>query len=115
MNFIISILGWIVWNVAECELDRRSKEEDNDDKTVFTYSGYAKSHLLVWFGSLACVPIILWFGYKRFQIDPAGDLFGGGTKAWEEIYILAAGAAFEAFIFAVKKIKARFAKMGSEL
>jgi|SRR5688572_1966824 len=115
MNFFISIIGWLVWNIAEAQIEKGDKDNDNKAETAFSYKDYAKRHLLIWLGSLLCIPVLLWIGYRQLDIDPVGSLLGIETKAWHDLYILASGAAFEAFIFAVKKVKSFFKKKESEL
>lgn len=115
MNFFISIIGWLVWNIAEAQIEKGDKDNDGNAATAFSYSDYAKRHTLIWAGSLLCIPVLLWIGYRQLDINPIGSLLGVETNAWHDLYILGAGAAFEAFIFAVKKIKSFFKKKEAEL
>lgn len=115
MNFFISFAGWFLWNLAELYIEKSEKENDKDPETNWEIKAYAISHWPLWLGSLVCVPVILWMGYRNFNIDPLGSLLGTELKAWHDIYILAAGAAFEGFIYAVKKVKSFFKKKESEL
>ena len=114
-NFVISILGWLIWNIAEAEITRRQLNDDGNPATSFSPKEYAVSHIFIWCGSFLCIFVLLWMGYRQLDINPVGSLIGVETKAWHDLYILAAGAAFDAFIFGVKKVKSFFAKKEKEL
>lgn len=115
MNFFISVAGWFLWNLAELYIEKSEKENDNDPSTNWEIKLYAKTHWPLWIGSLVCVPVILWMGYRNLDINPLGSIIGLEANAWHDLYILAAGAAFEAFIFGVKYVKKFFKKKESEL
>ncbi len=115
MNFLISIAGWFLWNLAEAEIERKEKYEDGDPTTNLNLGEYAKTHILLWIGSLVCVPVILWIGDRHLDINPLGSLLGAELNVWKDLYILGAGAAFEGFIFGVKKIKRILKKKEKEL
>jgi len=76
MNFLISILGWLIWNVAEAQIEKGDKDNDANELTAFSYKDYARRHALIWFGSLLCIPVLLWIGYRQLNIDPVGSLLG---------------------------------------
>lgn len=115
MNFLISVLGWMIWNIAEAQIEKGEKDNDQNDTTTFSYKDYAKRHVLIWAGSLLCIPVLLWIGYRQLDINPMGDLLGIEAKGWHDLYILGSGAAFEAFIFAVKKVQSYFKKKEKDL
>lgn len=112
---LIAIIGWMLWTIAELQIEKSEKENDGDDKTVFTFGDYAVKHWPLWIGSLLCIPVILWIGDRNLDINPLSSLFGEGNIAWHDLYILGSGAAFEIFIFAVKKIKKMISKKEKEL
>lgn len=115
MNFLISLAGWFIWNIAEAEVEKREKDGDGNPNTNFSYKQYAKDHVLIWGGSFVCIFVLLWIGARRLDISPFGDLMGVDTKAWHDLYILASGAVFEAVIFGVKKVRAFFKKKEKDL
>lgn len=115
MNFFISIAGWFLWNLAELYIEKSEKENDSDPETKWEVKAYASSHWPLWIGSLVCIPVILWIGYRNLNIDPLGAMIGLESNKWNDLYILGAGAAFEFFIFGVKKIKAWFKKKEKDL
>ncbi len=115
MNFLISVFGWAIWNLAEMYIEQNEKNSDGDASTVWNFREYAKTHWILWIGSILCIPVILWMGYRNLNINPLGSLFGAEINAWHDLYILGAGAAFEGFIFGVKKVKSFFNKKAKEL
>lgn len=112
---IIALAGWLVWTIAEIVIEQMAKENDGDEKTVFSLGDYASRHKFIWLGSLLCIPIILWAGQRQLNIDPLGSLTGAGVSAWHDVYIVASGAVFEVFVFAVKKVKSVLKKKEAEL
>lgn len=115
MNFFISLMGWAIWTIAELYIAKSAKDNDNDPTTSWNFKEYAKSNWPVWIGSLLCIAVVLWIGYRNLNINPIGDILGTDTKFWQDLYILGAGPLFQAFIYLVKKVKAFFRKKESEL
>lgn len=115
MNFFISIIGWMIWTIAELYIEKSTKDSDGDPLTNWDFNGYAKANWPVWIGSLLCIPVLLWIGYRNLDINPVGSLLGTDVNAWHDLYILGAGAFFQAFIYAVKKVKSFFKKKEAEL
>lgn len=105
----------MLWNLAELYIEKSSKETDADPNTNWNIVDYAKSHWPLWIGSLLCIPVLLWLGYRNLNIDPLGSITGVDLGIWNDLYILGAGAAFEGFVFAVKKVQSYFKKKEKEL
>lgn len=98
MNFMITLLGWFLWNVAELELERRSLDEDGNPQTNFSLSDFVRKKKFLWIGNLACCPLLLWIGFKGLSLDPLAPIIGA-KLGWNDLYLLGAGAAFEFIIF----------------
>lgn len=98
MNFFISLLGWFLWNWAELTIKDKQLREDNDPTTVFRFKDFASEKKYVWIGSLACVPLLLWLGSQKLGLQPLAPLLGHNFD-WNDLYLLAAGPAFEIIIF----------------
>jgi hypothetical protein len=103
MNFMVSLLGWFLWNWGELVIKQKQFDEDNDPSTNFTFSEHAKKKKYGWIGSLACVPLLLWIGAKQLSLDPLAPLIGH-SLGWNDLYLLAAGPAFEIIIFFIGQI-----------
>lgn len=116
MNFMISILGWFLWTWVNFTIEKWEADDDGDDKTVFSFTHYKDKYWPTWIGSLACVPLLLWIGSRQLNLDAFGSLIAPGVSlGWNDLYLLAAGAAFEALIFAVKRIRKFFKNLSSKL
>jgi hypothetical protein len=100
MNFMISLLGWFVWNIAELVIRQKELEEDNDPSTNFYFGEYASKKKYTWIGSVACVPILLWIGYRQLNLDPLASIVGH-PLGWNDLYLLGSGLFFELVIFLV--------------
>lgn len=110
MNFIITILGWALWNLAEMQIDKDKYDKDGDDTTNFNFKSYAKGHAITWVGSFLCMFALLIIGYRQLDISPIGLMFGAETTGWNDLYLFGSGAAWDAVIFGFKKVKEKFAK-----
>lgn len=104
MNFIISILGWFLWNWVELVLRQKELEEDGDPNTNFHLKEFAKKKVYYWVGSFVCCFVLLWLGTKELALTPLAPLVGHDL-GWSDLYYLGAGAAFEVIIFVSGKIK----------
>ena len=107
MNFIFSIVGWVIWNIAQAEIERRTLDDDGNPDTNFSYGKYAKSHLLIWVGSLFCCVFLLIVGAKQLSLDPLAPLIGH-KLVWSDLYYAGAGPAFDIFIFMVVVLRKYF-------
>lgn len=106
MNFMISILGWLLWNWAEFTMAKADMDDDGNPNTNLSVREYANSHYPTWIGSLLCIPLLLWIGYRNLSIDPLASIVGVESSiGWNDLYLVGAGAAWEAFIFGVKKVR----------
>jgi hypothetical protein len=111
MNFFISIVGWFLWNWAQLTMEKKMLDEDGNPQTNFTFKDYINKQYTYWVGSLICVPVLLWIGYRNLNIDPLASLIGIDAKiGWHDAYLLGSGAAFEAVIFIVSVIRNYFKK-----
>ena len=104
MNFIFSIVGWVIWNIAQAEIERRTLDEDGNPDTNFSYGKYASKHLFIWIGSLLCCFFLLIVGAKQLSLDPLESLIGH-KLGWSDLYYAGAGPAFDIFIFTVTKVR----------
>lgn len=112
MNFIISIIAWLVYNVAEMEIRRRELDEDGNPDTNFGLGTYAKQKIFIWIGSLLMCPLLLWIGANKIDIKPLGMLTDM-ELAWSDLYYLAAGFGFELIIFGIIKLRKFVKKVSS--
>lgn len=145
MNFFISILGWFLWNWAEFSVVKqegdgseyepglmlfiKTNEELSDHhktilsegirmilKSPVTLRMYAKTHYETWIGSLGCIFLLLWIGYRNLSVDPLAPLFGVESKlGWNDLYLVGSGIVWDAFIFGFKKVRKFFKKKEAEL
>jgi len=145
MNFMISFLGWFLWNWAEFSITKEKgdgydqlktlSKVVSDDATIsteckkslldkigeilkrpITLREYASTHYETWVGSFATIFLLLWIGYRKLSIAPFAPLFGlEAQSTFQEFYVIAAGAAWDAFIFGFKLIKNYFGKKEKEL
>lgn len=104
MNFFISLLGWFLWNWAEIVIREKQLREDNDPTTVFRFREYADIKKYMWIGSAACIPLLLWLGSKQLGLKPLAPLIGHDVD-WNDVYLLAAGPAFEVIIFCIGQLQ----------
>ncbi len=106
MNFMISIAGCFLWNWAQLTIEKKTLDEDGNPNTNFTFIDYAKKQYPYWVGSVVCIPILLWIGANKLSLDPLEPLIGiDANIGWHDLYFLGSGAAFEATIFIVIRIK----------
>lgn len=143
MNFMVTLLGWFLWNWAEYSITKQEGEGgqyvqpinkiidsypfDQGQKVSMmteitkllkapiTLGQYARDHYETWVGSLACTVLLLWLGYTRLDINPFASLAGISTGGWNDIYLLGSGAVWDAIMFAFKKVRKFFKKKESEL
>lgn len=113
MNFFITVIGWIVWNVAEMEIRRQQFANDNDPSTVFNFGVYRREKIISWIGSFFMCIILLWVGKAQLNLDPLGSLVGHELK-WNDLYLLGAGAAWEVLIFVIGQIHRYIKKKSQE-
>lgn len=143
LNFMISLLGWFLWNWAEFSLAKQDGDGSeysagllrvvnecpglSDHQKEFLTVGikgilkapvnlimYAKTHYETWIGSLGCIALLLWVGYRQLNIDPFASMIGINS-GWNDLYLIGSGAAWDALIFVFKKIKKFFKNKESEL
>lgn len=100
MNFFISVIGWAVWTIAEMEITRRRLDSDGNPQTNFSWYDYRKSHRFIWIGSFLCIPLLLWLGYAKMNLDPLEPITGAKV-GWHDLYYLGSGFAFEFIIFII--------------
>lgn len=108
MNFLGSILGWLVWNIAELVMRQKELEEDGDPNTNFHFREYAEKKRFYWVGSFVTCFLLLWIGANELSLDPLEPLTGH-KLGWTDLYYVGSGAAFELIIFIIVKIN-RIAK-----
>ena len=114
MNFLISVIAWAIWNIAEMEITRRTLDEDGNPQTNFTWADYTKSHRFTWIGSFLSIFILLWFGYKQMNLDPF-EVITGSKLGWHDAYYLFSGFLWDAVIFAFVFSKKYFKKKTEQL
>jgi hypothetical protein len=117
MNFMISVLGWFLWNWINFNIEKSELDDDGDDKTNLSLHEYKNRHWPNWIGSLMCVPLLLWVGSRQLSLDPFASVIGmpGVGLGWNDVYLIGSGALYEILIFAVKRIKKIFKKKASDL
>lgn len=103
MNFFISLLGWFLWNWAEITIKEKQLREDDDPNTIFKFREFAAIKKYAWIGSAACIPLLLWLGSKQLGLKPLAPLLGHELD-WNDLYLLAAGPAFEIIIFLISQV-----------
>lgn len=113
MNFMISLLGWFLWNYVELLIEQRSLDEDGNPQTNFSFGDFVRKKKYSWIGSLACIPLLLWIGSKELSLDPFAPVIGV-SLGWNDLYLLAAGPALEILIFFVLFVKKWIKKKGTE-
>jgi len=102
MNIIITIAGWIAWNIIIFRID---KDQYDDRKEEFPLWQYAKQSYDNWLASLAMIPVLLIMGYKGFGFNVFSAIEIQHLE-WSDAYYLGSGFFTEALIFAIKKWKA---------
>lgn len=94
INSAAAFAGWFAWNALLLSLD---KDENEKSWTLKTYSG---EHWDNWFASAAMIPVLLFLGYKGFELGQfnldTGFDFG-------DVYYVASGFITEAVKVAYKK------------
>lgn len=121
MNFMISIAGWFLWNWGEFTITKEEADNDNDPNTVVTLKDFKNKKYPTWIGSLVCVPVVLWIISKQINLDLLAPIvfFDGEGKSGgfgaHDIYLLGAGAAWEAFIFIGRWVRSFFKKKAAKL
>ena len=102
MNALISLIGWLGWNLAIFRID---KDKYDDQNQTFPLHQYILQSWDNWLFSLVGVPILLYIGDKG--LDLPGSIFGFDKDlAWSDIYYLGSGFFTEAIIWAIKKYQA---------
>lgn len=140
MNFIITLLGWFLWNWAEFSITKEKGDgfefakrfiailggyavSDDVKKSVETqlsqefnkpetFRDYMRGHYETWVGSFVCMFVLLIIGYRQLDINPIGLLIGVETNGWNDVYLFGAGAAWDIVIFMFKRVKSLIAKKG---
>lgn len=107
MNFLITLVGWFLWNWAEFSI---TKEKDEETGKYTSLKDYAKNHYETWIGSFVCMFALLIIGYRQLDINPIGSLIGAEGTGWNDVYLFGAGAAWDIVIFGFKKVKEKFSK-----
>ena len=111
MNFMISIVGWFLWNWAEFSI---TKEAGDESEKKISLPHYAQGHWETWIGSLVMTTVLLWVGHRQLNLDPFEVVLG--TKlGWNDLYLLGSGAAWDAFIFGFKWVKNFFKKKSADV
>ncbi len=102
MNALISLVGWIGWNVLIFHID---KDRYDDQGIKFPLGQYIMQSWDNWLASLVMVPILLYVGSKGLSLP--GTLFAiDHDMAWSDLYYLGSGFFTECIIWAVKKYQA---------
>ena len=101
MNILITIFGWLAWNVIIFRID---KDQYDDKGTIFPLNQYVLQSYDNWLASLCMIPIILFLGYKGLGFNVLGQI-GIDKLEWSDAYYLGSGFFTEAVIFAIKKWK----------
>jgi len=143
LNFMISILGWFLWNWAEFSIAKQEGDGGEyterilrvlsetptltvEQKSFLTIGikgvlrspinlrAYARTHWETWVGSVACIALLLWVGYRQVSLDPF-EVVVGTKLSWSDLYLLGSGFAWDAIIFAFKKGRNFFKKKEQEL
>lgn len=113
MNFMISILGWFLWNWAELVIEQRTLDEDGNPSTNFSFRDFVAKKKYLWIGNLLCCPVILWIGAKGLTLDLLAPITGT-PLGWHDLYILGSGPAFELIIFLGIRVRNIFKKKAQE-
>jgi hypothetical protein len=106
MNFIISIIGWLAWNVIVFRIE---KDKYDDKGEHFPFSKYFSETWDNWLASLFMIPILLYLGYKGLGINAFG-IIDIEHLNWSDAYYLGSGFFTEAAIYAIKKMKTKYAQ-----
>jgi len=109
MKFLLTLLAWLAWNIAEMEIRRRELDEDGNPQTNFSFAIYAKAKRFIWAGSFVMIFILLIIGKMKIDISKLGDIVGTDLS-WNDLYYLAPGIGFEAIIFGIRWIQKYFSK-----
>lgn len=88
--------------IRKAELD-----EDGNPQTNFSFSEYMGIKWTYWVGSFVMIFILLWMGKIQADFSHLDPTMGQHLK-WNDLYYLAPGAGFEAFIFGVRWIRNYF-------
>lgn len=103
MNLLITVVGWLAWNVIIFRID---KDQYDDRKEPFPLKQYALQSWDNWLTSACMIPVLLFIGHKGLGIPGAFVGFDVDNLEWSDLYYLGAGFLTEAVIFAIKKWKA---------
>lgn len=113
MNFLITLLGWAIWNWVAFSVEKDTYDDAGKD---FPFQTYKSRNWDGWVGSLLVVPALLYIGYKQMDLNPFGTLIGVETSlSWNDLWFFGAGVVWEAIIFAYKKIKNYFKDKAAKL
>lgn len=144
-NFLISIVGWFLWNWAEYSIVKESGDgyiykskvgdiirantsiSEIDKETIvlkinelfkkISLKDYAVTHYETWIGSFVTIILLLWIMSRQLSLDPLAPIIGttGVPLGWNDLYLLCSGIAWDAFIFGFKYVKNYFRKKSLEL
>jgi hypothetical protein len=108
---MITVLGWLIWNWIAFSVEKDTYDDNGKD---FPFREYKKRNWDAWVGTAFMCPFLLWVGYRQLSLDPF-EVVTGAKLGWNDLYLLCAGVAWEAFVFGFKKAKIYFKKKTSEL
>lgn len=102
MNILISIFGWLAWNVIIFRIDKDQLDEQGKD---FPLKQYVLQSWDNWLASACMIPLLLYMGYRGLGFDVLGNIDIQKLQ-WSDAYYMGSGFFTEAVIFAIKKWKA---------
>lgn len=102
MNILVTLAGWLAWNVIIFRIDKDNRDEKGEP---FPLKQYAIQSWDNWLSSLVMIPVILYLGYKGLGFNAFGSI-GLSDLGWSDAYYLGSGFFTEAAIYAIKKWKA---------
>lgn len=109
MKFLVTLAAWFLWNWGELTIRKSELDEDNNPNTNFSFKEYMAIKWTYWVGSFVMIFILLWMGKIKIDVSQLGDIIGTDLT-WNDLYYLAPGAGFEAFIFGIRWIRNYFKK-----
>lgn len=92
-----SLFAWLAWNAI---MFRIEKDGYDKDKINFPLIEYVKRTYDNWIASLFMIPVLLFIGYNKLEIQMDGE-----NLQWSDLYYLASGFATELVIVAWNKWK----------
>jgi hypothetical protein len=104
MNILLSILGWLAWNVALFSLE---KDEFDEQEKPFSLKHYAALYYDNWLLSLVFVPILIIVGIRGLNLSaiPIGDF---QDLQWHDMYYLGSGFFAELVKVTIKKLRKKW-------